>query len=437
MRLYFRPQQLAQTCVSFATVDENRLPRRLEPHAERSTFMRKTNCLRLLLTAAALTAVSLIATKARAGVGDIYETNNGMILRFTGGTPNTFAPSLSNPKGLAFDGSGHVFAAAAGSGTILRFNTIDGTATTFASGLSSPVGLTFDQTGNLFEADSGSGTIFKFSTADGTKTTFATGLGAPGGLAFDGNGNLFVADFAGGAIYKITPDGTKSTFATGLSLPAGLAVDSAGNVFEGDSGSGTIFKFTPAGTKTSFATGLSGPYGLAFEATGNLIEADKDSGSTFRFTPAGVRSTVFTSAFNTPQFVAIEPAPHQILNISTRGFVEGGDHILIGGFIIGGIGPVGTTVVVRAIGPSLSTAGIVDPLADPVLEVRDSSGTLVAFNDNWQDASPAQRVGSNLAPTDAHESALQLVLLGGAYTAIVTSADGTTGTAMVEVYNLP
>ncbi|HEX7517797.1 MAG TPA: NHL repeat-containing protein [Chthoniobacterales bacterium] len=401
--------------------------------------MKKTNCLHLLLTAAVVAALPLIALSARAAVGDIYETNNGMILRFgsAGGTPSTFVPNLSNPKGLAFDGNGHVFVADASRGTISRFNAIDGgQPVTFASALSSPVGLTFDLLGNLFESDAGSGTIFKFSTADGTKTTFATAVGGPAGLAFDGNGNLFVADFSGGAIYKFTPDGTKTTFASGLSFPAGLAIDSSNNVFESDSGSGTIFKFTPAGTKTSFATGLSSPYGLAFEASGNLIEADKDSGSTFRFTPAGVRSTIFQSDFNTPQFVAVEPAPHQVLNISTRGFVEGGDHNLIAGFIIGGIGPVGTTVVVRALGPSLSTAGIVDPLPDPLLGVRDSNGTLVAFNDNWQDAPITQRVAGILVPTDVRESALQLVLHGGSYTAIVTSANSTIGTAVVEVYKL-
>src|ERR1700680_793492 len=111
--------------------------------------MRKTNCLHLLLTGAVVAAIPLIALNARAGVGDIYETNNGMILKFGAGTPSTFASNLSSPKGLAFDGNGHVFAAEAGNGTILRFNTIDGVGSTYASGLSSPFGLTFDQAGNL------------------------------------------------------------------------------------------------------------------------------------------------------------------------------------------------------------------------------------------------------------------------------------------------
>lgn len=403
-------------------------------------IMRKTTCLYLWLTAAAFLALPLIAVSARAAKDDIYETNMGMVLRIrpTGGTPITFADGLSNPKGLVFDGTGRLYVADASRGSIIVFTTPDGAGATFASGLSSPVGVTFDPMGNLFVGESGSGNISKFAQ-DGTKTTFASGLGAPAGLAFSNNGNLFVADFAGGAISQITPAGTKTTFASGLGLPAGLAIDSAGNLFEADSSTGSIFKFAPDGTKTTFATGLSRPYGLAFEASGNLIVSDNGNGSTFRFTPAGVRTTVFSSDFNTPQFVAIEPATHQFLNISTRGFVDTGDHILIAGFIIGGNGPVGTTVVVRAIGPSLSTAGIVDPLPDPVLEIRDSSGTLVAFNNNWQDAPLAQRVGSNLAPTNDNEAALQLVLRGGAFTAIVYGGgtNGTTGTAVVEVYNLP
>ena len=393
-----------------------------------------------MLTAAAVAALALIANNAPAAIGDIYESNDGTILRFTsaGGTPGTFASNLANPKGIAFDGNGHLYVADATRGNIYRFNSIDGSQSlTFASGLSSPVGLTFDATGNLFESDAGSGNIIKFSTVDGTRTTFASGVGAPAGLAFDSSGNLFVADFTGGAIYKFTPDGTRTTFASGLGFPAGLAIDSSNNVFEADSESGTIFKFTPDGTRTTFATGLSSPYGLAFEASGSLVEADKDSGSTFRFTPDGVRTTIFQSDFNTPQFVAVEPAPHQVLNISTRGFVQGGDHIIIAGFIIGGIGPIGTTVVVRAIGPSLPAA-VVDRLPDPVLEIRDASGTLIAMNDNWQDAPPTQLIGGALSPSDTHESGLKLVLLGGSYTALVYGGGtgATTGTALVEVYHL-
>jgi len=400
--------------------------------------MRKTNRLHLLLTAAALAALPFIANSTRAGTGDIYETNNGMVLRFAGGggaTPLTFAEGLSNPKGLAFDGNGHLFVAEASRGDIIRFSVPDAAGAIYLSGLSAPVGLAFDATGNLFVAESGNGGITKV-TPEGTRSVFVIGLGAPAGLAVANNGNLFVADFAGGTITQVTPDGTKTTFASGLSFPAGLAFDSAGNLFEADSGSGTIFKFTPGGTRTSFASGLGRPYGVAIDNAGNLIVADNANGSTLRYSPAGVQTVIFSNDFNTPQFVAIEPAGHHLLNISTRGVVEGGNHLLIAGFVVGGAGGVGTTVVVRALGPSLSLAGITDPLADPALEVRDSTGTLVASNNNWQDASAAQFVNPPFQPTNVKEAALKLTLRGGAFTAIVSNADGTTGTALVEVYNL-
>jgi sugar lactone lactonase YvrE len=405
-------------------------------------IMRKMNLLRLSLIAAVALAVGpLLAPRARAATGNLWETNTKQILIFgpTAGTsPGTFFSNLSNPKGIVFDGLGHVFVADAGQNGILKFNTFDATETVFASGLSSPIGLAFDQAGNLYEGDAGTGTIFKFTPDGTTKTSFATGLGAPSGLAFDSNGNLFVADFNGGSITKIAPDGTKSTFATGLSFPASLAFDSSGNLFESDSNTGTIFKFAPDGTKTTFATGLSRPYGIATDDANNLYVGDNNSGQTLKYTPAGVQSTIFASDFNNPEFLAIQPSAHQVLNISTRGLVGTGQHVLIGGFIIGGNGPVGTTVVIRAIGPSLSAFGITDALADPILEVHDASGAIIATNDNWGDApAPTNVTNVSLQPTDPHESALQLVLHGGSYTAIVSGSGGTSGTAVVEVYNLP
>jgi sugar lactone lactonase YvrE len=398
--------------------------------------MRKPNRLCLFLTAVALAALPLIAVTARAGVGDIYETNNGMVLRFHANVPGTFSSGLANPKGLVFDGNGNLYVAVAGSGTVVRFTVPDGAGTSFLVGLNSPVGLAFDSSGSLFVGESGNGSITKV-TSDGTRTVFVIGLGAPAGLAVANNGNLFVADFNGGVIYQVTPAGTKTTFASGLNLPAGLAFDGAGNLFEADSGTGSIFKFAPDGTKTTFATGLGRPYGLAFEASGSLIVADNANGSTFRYTAAGVQSTIFSNNFNIPQFVAIEPASHLLLNISTRGVVQGGDHLLIAGFVVGGNGPVGTTVVIRALGPSLAIAGITDPLPDPALEVRDSSGALVASNNDWHDAPAAQQVPFAFQPGFDREAALKLTLRGGAYTAVVSNAGGTTGTALVELYSIP
>ena len=400
--------------------------------------MRKPNSRYLLLTALVVAAIPLIAVSARAAVGDIYETNMDLILRmrFTGGTPVTFTVGLSNPKGLAFDGNGHLFVANAGTGTIIRFNLGDAAGVTYAQGLNSPVGVTFDATGNLFVSTSGDGVIHKFAS-DGSRTPFAIQLNQPAGIAFDSLGNLFVAEFAGNVITKITPSGSKSTFGIGLNFPSGVAVDAANNVFVADSGSGSIVKFTPAGTRSVFATGLSRPYGVAFEQEGTLVVSDNGNGSTFRFAADGSRTTIFSSEFNTPQFLAVEPANHTMLNMSTRGFVGDSQHLLIAGFIIGGNGPVGTTVVIRALGPSLAAGGVSDPLQNPIVGVRDAQGNLVAFNDNWNDAPPDQKVGAALAPSNANESALRLILRGGSFTAVVAGVNGGTGTALVEVYHTP
>jgi sugar lactone lactonase YvrE len=400
-------------------------------------IMTKSILLRSLLAVAALAASPFLANTAHAVVGDILETNEGNVLRFRipGATPSTVAAGLSNPKGIVFDGLGRFFVADAGKGSVIVYALPGGTGTTFVSGLNSPVGLAFDAAGALYIAESGSGNIIRIAQG-GARSTFATGLGGPAGLAFDTSGNLFVADFSGGKIYKVAPDGSKSTFATGLNLPAGLAADSAGNLFVADSGSGTILKFAPDGSKSNFATGLGSPFGIALEAGGSLIVADNEEGATIRYSAAGARTLIFSSDFNIPQFVAIEPAAHQLLNISTRGLVMGGDNVLIAGFFVGGTGPVGTNVVVRALGPSLTPLGVGNALPDPVIELRDAFGTLIGSNNNWKDSQQEAIMNTGLAPTDERESALVTTLNGGSFTAIVGSATGETGTAVVEVYNL-
>ena len=390
-----------------------------------------------LLLAAGVLATPFLAVNARAAIGDIFETNGGNILRFrtAGGTPTTWTTGFSNPKGLVFDGNGHLYVADPGKNAIFQFTVPDAAAITYISGLNSPTGVALDNAGNLYVSEAGSGDILKF-TPDHTKSTFASNTGASAGLAFDRSGNLYSADFNGGKIYKFTPDGTKTTFASGLNLPAGLAVDTAGNVFEADSGTGNINKIAPDGTQTNFAKGLSRPYGLAFEQNGSLIVADNESGATVRYTPDGTKSVIFQSGFNTPAFVAVEPAQHHLLNISTRGFIQGSNNTLIAGFVVGGIGPVGTTVIVRALGPSLSAFGITNPVPDPVLELHDSSGTVIASNNDWGDTQFALIQSSGLAPSNSHESAIQATLQGGAYTAVVGTATGEPGTAVVEVYQL-
>jgi arylsulfate sulfotransferase len=132
------------------------------------------------------------------------------------------------------------------------------------------------------------------------------------------------------------------------------------------------------------------------------------------------------------KFPAVGP---QALNLSTRGLVSVGDNVLIGGFIVTGTDP--KSVVLRALGPSLSGFGLSDVLTDPVLSVYNSSRTLIATNDNWQSDPNHFIVEANgLAPANLLESTTVQTLAPGAYTVIVTGKDPTPGIGLVELYDL-
>ena len=126
-------------------------------------------------------------------------------------------------------------------------------------------------------------------------------------------------------------------------------------------------------------------------------------------------------------------ANSRLANISTRGLVESGDNVLIGG-IIPSIGM--TKVVVRAMGPSLGNFGISNPLLDPTLELFDDSGTPVAINDDWEASQKSEIEEAHLPPGDPRESAIFAVLRAGNYTAVVRGKNGATGIAVVEAYNV-
>jgi hypothetical protein len=124
-------------------------------------------------------------------------------------------------------------------------------------------------------------------------------------------------------------------------------------------------------------------------------------------------------------------ADSKLANISTRALVQTGDNVLIGGLIV--VGQSAADVIVRAIGPSLTVPGA---MADPTLELRDASGTLVGANDNWRSTQETEILGTGVAPTRDAESAIVTSFSPGAYTAIVRGANNTTGVAVVEVYQL-
>ena len=104
---------------------------------------------------------------------------------------------------------------------------------------------------------------------------------------------------------------------------------------------------------------------------------------------------------------------------------------MIGGFIV--TGNSSNKVIVRAIGPSLPVTG---PLADPMLELHNSNGDLIASNDNWRSDQEAEIIATTVPPTNDKESAIVATLDLGAYTAIVRGVNNTSGVALVEAYDL-
>ncbi|HEX9281286.1 MAG TPA: hypothetical protein VF878_02295 [Candidatus Udaeobacter sp.] len=136
------------------------------------------------------------------------------------------------------------------------------------------------------------------------------------------------------------------------------------------------------------------------------------------------------------------PAP-QLTNISTRAFVQTGDNVVIGGFIVQGSAT--KRVIIRAIGPELTQYGVPNALHNPTLELHDGTGALIASNDNWgmtiiggiiTQNQVRDIMNSGYAPSNGLESAIIADLPPGNYTAIVRGVNDTTGVGLVEVYDL-
>ena len=427
------------------------------------------------------------------------DEGSGNIFKFTpGGTQSTFASGLIAPTGLAFDSAGNLFAADLGSGNIYEF-TPEGGKSTFASVLNAPSGLAFNGAGNLFEADEGSGNIYEF-TPGGTQSLFASGLTFPAGLAFDSAGNLFVADAGIGSIFKFTPGGTRSTFASGLSDPIFLAFEpprqaTLGNISTrlqvGTSDSVMIAGFIVQGSSPKMVliraigpslTNFGVPNVLANPQlelhNANSLIARNDNWQTTQI--GGIITSNQVAEIRNSHLAPTNPAESAVIatlppgnytaivrgvnnttgnalaevydlransgsllaNLSTRGFVQTGDNVMIGGFIVV---TQPTRVIIRAIGPSLTRFGVPDALANPTLELHDHTQAVIGRNDNWQRTEiggiitsdqVAEIQNSHLAPTNPAESAIIATLQPGNYTAIVRGVNNTTGNALVEVDDL-
>lgn len=141
--------------------------------------------------------------------------------------------------------------------------------------------------------------------------------------------------------------------------------------------------------------------------------------------------------------VSLSTPVEGLLNISTRAKVLTGNDVIIGGIIITGFDA--HKIIVRALGPTLTQFGVAGALANPTLELRDGSGTLLGTNDDWQTTQIGGIINadqmtdienSGYAPPDPAECAIIATLPAGDYTAIVRGKNNTTGVALVEAYQL-
>jgi hypothetical protein len=132
----------------------------------------------------------------------------------------------------------------------------------------------------------------------------------------------------------------------------------------------------------------------------------------------------------------LNTASSKLANLSTRAFVRTGNNVVIAGFTLGNNGG-NDRIVIRGLGPSLSSFGIANPLQDPTLELHNQNGALLRSNNDWGNdpAQAAEINGAGLAPSNPKESAIAATLLPGAYTAILAGFNGGQGVGTVEVYD--
>ena len=247
-----------------------------------------------------------------------------------------------------------------------------------------------------------------------------------------------------------TPNGTRSPPGPNNWLAYPVVTAFSGNLIQGTScPSCGVYIFRAIGNPTApggggiFQTNVfANAFGQWSASLPNGLTApdvtltSADSGNTSEMSPRQPTPTPTPTA--TPTSTPTPTAtPGQLGNISTRLQVETGENVLIGGFIV--TGTQAKRVIVRAIGPSLTAAGVPDALANPTLELHGPSGLLIASNDDWMDAPNRQEIiDSTVAPTNNLESAILMTLPANnsAYTAIVRGVNDGTGVGLVEAYDL-
>jgi len=218
-----------------------------------------------------------------------------------------------------------------------------------------------------------------------------TGFGVPGALA-----NPTLDLFQGSTLLMSNDDWINS--------PQQEAIAASGLAPSNFAESAIIATLTPGQTYTAVVRGISGTTGIGVVDAFDLDQA----------------------------------AASKLGNISTRGFVDVDDNVMIAGLIAGPSNGTSLKILVRALGPTLSDFGVAGALANPTLDLVNSNGTVIRSNNDWKD-DPIQRAlieAAGLAPAHDEEAALVESVAPGAYTAVVRGNNRSTGIGLVEAYNI-
>lgn len=425
---------------------------------------------------------------------------NGSAVVLAGGTLNGFldgtgpAAEFSTPEGLSTDSTGSIYLAdvlANENATIRKIVPADGVVTTL-SGLGGNTqlydnanGVAVGASGNIYVSAVGgnSGPLAQY-VLGGTPSIIPIGpitdmqdggqqvtSNACYGVAVDSSNSLYAAIVSVGPynaptsgptqlyVLKITGSSTTQLFALplgsnsqlepysgslGLNGTVPIAVDSTGNIYVG--WYGNLYVYSGGAGPTQVAT-LGGPIvGLSTDSAGRIYVASGPPGYPGSGVGAGQISVVAPPGVAPlPSTPAPTPTPNpalHLINISTRAFVGTAGNIAITGFVASGSGT--NQFLIRGVGPTLSQFAVSGVLAQPVLIVYNSAGTQIATNSGWgTNSNPAlisaatTAAGAFSLPSGSADSVLLLTLAPGAYTAQVSGLNNTTGTALVEVYELP
>ncbi|HEV2806061.1 MAG TPA: hypothetical protein VGW57_14150 [Chthoniobacterales bacterium] len=414
---------------------------------------------------------------------NLFANDDQTLYKFTrNGTKTVFATVPHSVPDMAIDAAGNLFVSQ-GSAAAVKVAP-GGTVSPFGVNSAGMFGIAVDGDGNVFMSEFFGGAVYKYSPDGTTRTVFSPAVGfSCGDINFDKSGNLYLNAQGQKSIFKFAPDGTKTVFASGLGFAAWSAweparghsvnlstrmlVQTGENVLLGgfilagtDPTTVAIRAIGPSLNSSGIADVLSDPILELHDNSGAVIKTNDNAGDT-QASELQSYGMLPNNKLESAMVVTLQPGTYttlvrdktggigvglvevydlngathsQLVNLSTRGYVEqGGADVMIGGFIIGADGE---TVLLRAMGPSLAQAGVSHPLPDPTLSLFDSNGSLITSNNDWKDTHEVAIRATGIAPANDLESAILTTLTPGAYTAVVQSRDGATGVALVEVYNL-